>query len=138
MTNEPKITGMRVACLLAASVGLFALANGGWMITRPLIWYGRVPGVAESGYFNQHFIRDIGFIYILIGSAFLAGIIRANARAALWGVATLWLAAHAAFHIWEVVVGLCGPDALARDFVGVTAPALVGIAITAIACRRPA
>ena len=54
----------------------------------------------------------------------------------LWGVATLWLVAHAIFHFWEVAVGICAPSALARDFLAVTAPALIGVGLTTWAWRN--
>jgi hypothetical protein len=53
----------------------------------------------------------------------------------LWGGATLWLACHALFHIWEVAAGICGPSALARDFPAVSLPALIGAGLTLFALR---
>ena len=91
--------------------------------------------MTTTGPFNQHFLRDIGLIFVLISAAFLYGAARPHVRVALWGAATLWLAGHALFHIWEVAVGICGPSALARDFPAVTLPALVAACLTARAVR---
>ncbi|MCC6920085.1 MAG: hypothetical protein IT548_12850 [Alphaproteobacteria bacterium] len=111
--------------------------NGLYMLYDPNGWYLAVPGVPRTGPFNQHFIRDIGLIYVLIGAAFAGGAYTAQ-RTALWAAATLWLAGHALFHLWEVAAGLCGADAIPRDFPGVTVPALLGLALTAWSVRNPA
>lgn len=119
-----------VMAVLAAFNTILTSGNGFVMLVAPLYWYEAVPGVVATGFFNQHFIRDIGFIYLLIGLGFGVGWFRPVHRVGLWGVATLWLGAHALFHFWEVAVGICGSSAIPRDFFGVTLPALVGIALT--------
>ena len=53
------------------------------------------PGVTDTGFFNQHFIRDIGLIQLFLGVAFVVGLFKPERRIGLWLVATLWLAAHA-------------------------------------------
>ena len=132
MTN--RMTG--VANGIAVLLGIAMAANGLAMLGDPQAWYARVPGVIATGAFNQHFIRDIGLIYLLIGLAFAAGALRPAQRVTLWLTATLWLAGHALFHLWEVAAGICGPDAIPRDFPGVTVPALIGLALTIFAWRR--
>ncbi|AQR76013.1 hypothetical protein BXU08_18310 [Sphingomonas sp. LM7] len=122
---------LRNICIpLAAILGLGALANGIFMLASPTGWYFAVPGVTTTGPFNQHFIRDIGIIFLFLGAAFLTGAIRREFRIVLWGAATLWLGCHALFHFWEVAVGICGTSALLRDFPAVTFPALLGAALT--------
>jgi hypothetical protein len=120
---------------LAAVLGFAAVANGAFMLANPAEWYFAIPGVTTTGPFNQHFLRDIGLIFLLIGAAMLAGALIPGQRVALWGAAGLWLAGHALVHLWEVSVGLCGPDAIARDFPAVTLPALVAIALAVWAWR---
>jgi len=110
---------------LATLLGLAAAANGLFMLVSPANWYFAVPGVTTTGPFNQHFLRDIGLIFVLIGIAMLTGVARPAARVALWSAAALWLAGHALFHLWEVAVGICGPGALVQDFPAVTLPALL-------------
>jgi hypothetical protein len=122
---------LRIACLAVAfAIGLGAVANGAFMLTSPMDWYLSVPGVTTTGPFNQHFIRDIGVIFLFLGAAFLIGAVTPRYRVILWSAATLWLAAHALFHFWEVAVGICEPSALARDFPAVTLPAIIGAALT--------
>ena len=119
----------------AAVLGVLALANGLYMLVSPGSWYFAVPGVTTTGPFNQHFLRDIGLIFVLIGAALLAGAIRPALRVPLWTGAAIWLAGHALFHFWEVVVGICGASALARDFPAVTLPALIVVALAFWAAR---
>jgi hypothetical protein len=120
---------------LAALLGIGLGANGVYMLADPASWYFAVPGVTTTGPFNQHFLRDIGLIFILTATAMLAGVVRADMRIALWSASGLWLAGHALFHIWEVAVGICGADAIARDFPAVTLPALIALALATWAWR---
>jgi hypothetical protein len=121
---------------LVALNGIFLSANGLFMLVAPQVWYDSVPGVTDTGFFNQHFIRDIGIIQLFLGVAFIVGLLRPERRIGLWAAATLWLSAHALFHLWEVAVGICAPSAIPRDFPAVTLPALIGIALTLWAIRR--
>src|SRR3982751_1908931 len=111
-------------------MGLLAVANGLFMLVAPQNWYVAVPGVTTTGPFNQHFIRDIGLIFILVGASFAGGAAKPRFRIALWAVPTIWLTGHALFHLWEVAVGIAHQSAMARDFPAVTLPALIGLALT--------
>jgi hypothetical protein len=94
--------------------------------------------VTTTGEFNQHFIRDIGEVYLFVGAAFVWGAARQGSRVLLWTAPTTWLVGHALFHFWEVAVGICGLSAVARDFPGVTLPALIAVLLSAWAYRtRP-
>src|SRR5262249_16288204 len=132
---------LRNVCIGAAILmGLASLANGIFMLVSPERWYVPVPGVTDTGPFNQHFIRDIGLIFLFLGAAFLLGAAKPQYRVVLWAAPTLWLVGHALFHFWEVAVGICGPSVLVRDFPAVTLPALIGTVLTlwAIAGGRAA
>src|SRR5262249_50295659 len=115
---------------VAVVMGVAAVANGLFMLVSPEHWYFSVPGVTTTGPFNQHFIRDIGLIFLFLGAAFLLGAARPQYRVILWAAATLWLGAHALFHFWEVAVGICAPSVIARDFPAVTLPAVIGTLLT--------
>lgn len=124
----------RVIIGIASLLGLAAFANGLFMLIAPEQWYWLVPGVPERGPFNQHFLRDIGMIYMLIGAALFYGALYNSAlykkyRLLLWLMPISWLVCHAIFHAWEVVVGISGPEALLVDFAGVTLPAIAGIGL---------
>jgi hypothetical protein len=124
-----------VVLIMVAFNGLFLFGNGLFMLVAPMAWYYFVPGVTDTGFFNQHFIRDIGIIQMFLGAAFGIGMIRPARRFELWAAATSWLIAHAVFHLWEVAVGICSPSVIPRDFPAVTLPALIGVALTAWAWR---
>lgn len=122
----------RKTCLgLALVLGVAAGVNGLYMLYAPADWYFAVPGVTTTGPYNQHFIRDIGLIFLFLSIAFLVGVFRPQYRVVLWASPTLWLWGHALFHFWEVAVGICGPSAIARDFPAVTLPAILGTLLTA-------
>jgi hypothetical protein len=121
----------RTLCIgVALALGVAAVANGLFMLAWPDGWYFAVPGVTTTGPFNQHFVRDIGLIFLFIGAAFLTGAALPRYRIVLWAAPTLWLWSHALFHFWEVAVGICGASVLARDFPAVTLPALIATVLT--------
>ena len=121
---------------IAALLGVALIANGVFMLVAPADWYMAVPGVTSTGPFNQHFLRDIGLIFLLLGGAFLVGAAQPHLRVALWAAASIWLTGHALFHFWEVAVGICSPSVLPRDFPAVTLPAIIGILLTFWAIRH--
>ena len=129
-------TDDRIAVGAALVLGVLAVANGAAMLVDPMGWYWRVPGVPSTGPFNQHFVRDIGLAFTLSGLSFIAGACLPAQRVALWAVASAWLIGHALFHLWEVAAGICSADAIPRDFLGVTLPGLIGLALTLQAVRR--
>ena len=136
-----KMTEQSHALLIAVFImvafnGLFLSLNGVFMLVAPEVWYEFVPGVTDTGFFNQHFIRDIGIIQLFLGVAFGIGLFRPERRIGLWAAATLWLCAHALFHFWEVAVGICSPSVIPRDFPAVTLPAIFGVVLTLWAIRQ--
>ncbi|KGK42679.1 hypothetical protein LH51_05110 [Nitrincola sp. A-D6] len=125
----------KATMMTATLLGLAALANGFFMTFAPEAWYWFVPGVPGRGLFNQHFVRDIGINYILIGVAFIAGEMSIKHRLVLWLMPTAWLTGHAIIHVWEVIVGICGTISLFEDFAGVTLPALLALSLVYVSYR---
>lgn len=111
----------RLVQLLLLVAAVTTIANGLFMIAKPLDWYVFVPTVVTTGPPNAHFIRDIGLAYA--GSGLILLYSAANPvrhwRAAVVG--GLWLALHGLLHIYEVVAGICGPATFWAD-----APAVLG------------
>ncbi len=136
ITIERNRAILMVVLIMVAFNGLFLSANGLFMLVAPVVWYELVPGVTDTGFFNQHFIRDIGIIQLFLGVAFGIGMIRPEHRIGLWAAATLWLIAHAVFHLWEVAVGICSPSVILRDFPAVSLPAIIGAMLTLWAIRH--
>jgi hypothetical protein len=135
VTEENRAMSIAVYVMVALNV-LFLFVNGLFMLLVPWTWYEGLPGVTDTGPFNQHFIRDIGIIYLFLAVAFVIGLVRPELRVVLWAAATLWLSAHAVFHLWEVAVGICSPSVIPRDFPAVHLPAIIGAALTIWAIRN--
>ncbi|WP_232628693.1 hypothetical protein [Methylobacterium sp. Leaf118] len=127
---------IKASPVMGGLLGAGLIGNGTFMLVSPGAWYVAVPGVTTTGPFNQHFLRDIGLIFVLIGAGFVYGAVRPRARVLLWSIGALWLSGHALFHFWEVAVGICGPEVLPRDFPAVTLPALVAVALSLWSVRH--
>lgn len=122
---------LRPLCISVAVLsGVGAASNGLFMLLFPSRWYSTVPGVTSTGPFNQHFVRDIGLIFLLVGASFVAGAINSRHRIVLWTAGTLWLCGHALFHLWEVACGMSPISSLGRDFPAVTLPAVIALGLT--------
>jgi hypothetical protein len=128
----------RIVAGVALLLGFSMVVNGTWQLVAPEGWYWAIPGVPDRGPFNQHFVRDIGIVYALTGIGLIMGAVRPGQRFGYWWAPTLWLVGHALFHVWEVMVGICGPASLIQDFAGVTFPALITLALLLYARRVPA
>ena len=81
--------------VLAGLLGAGLIGNGIFMLASPETWYFAVPGVTSTGPFNQHFLRDIGLIFVLIGFGFVYGAVRPSSRVLLWSMGAIWLSGHA-------------------------------------------
>jgi hypothetical protein len=115
----------RFVQLLIAIAAVFALLNGSFMLADPYGWYQALPTVKFTGPPNQHFIRDIGIAYLTC--AILLGY-GARYPAGRWMAALaggLWMSAHSALHIWEVITGVCAQDVFWKDAVGTVGPPLL-------------
>jgi hypothetical protein len=124
-------TMLKSVCLgVAVLLGIAMEANGVFMLVLPADLYLAVPGVTSTGPFNQHFVRDIGLIFLLLGGRFLVGAAVPRMRVLLWATASLWLFGHTLFRLWEVAAGICSPSVIPRDFPAVTLPAIIGAVLT--------
>ena len=112
-----------LACLLISYLGL----NAAVMLIAPDTWFRLVPGVAETGGFNAHFITDIGFIYLLAGAAILWNLIDPVRGRSASIVATGFLGLHAAFHLYESLFSGHHHLHLFTDIFGIYLPALLAI-----------
>lgn len=136
MTGKPD-TLDRIVQLLLLIAAITAVANGVFMLVKPLDWYVFVPTVVTTGPPNAHFIRDIGLAYI--GSGLILLYAAANPvrrwRAAIVG--GLWLTFHGLLHIYEVATGICGPATFWADAPAVLGqPALVIAALALLKARK--
>jgi hypothetical protein len=96
------------------TLGLALAANGLVMLAVPAPWYGFVPGVADTGPLNLHFIRDIGAAYLVAGGGVIAFLRAPRARPAALAAAA-FLTLHALVHLGEAAAGRESLLQLARD-----------------------
>lgn len=76
---QNRVVAAAVVTMVAFN-GIFLSLNGLFMLIEPLAWYKLVPGVTDTGFFNQHFIRDIGMIRLFLGVAFCLGLLLPERR----------------------------------------------------------
>ncbi len=127
--------------VLAITLGLFAAlgaANGAAMLAAPERWFWAIPGVANTGPVNLHFIKDVGMTYALMGVLLMIGAILPAHRAVLVSIVTAWYAAHALLHVYDISTGCLPPENWLTDLPGVFVAALLlmGLTAWAILTRR--
>lgn len=119
---------------IAIGLTVLFLGNGLLMMAAPYPWYLAVPGVIQTGAFNDHFVRDVGAAYLACGLGTLLGAWDLRRHAGAVAVAAAFQGLHAAIHL---VTPFCasGPPwpLLARDFPGVFLPALLTAGLVAAA-----
>ena len=104
------------------------------MLVAPETFYWRTPGVALTGPYNSHFVRDAALAFLCSGGAIGWG-------AAIWSrplmiAGAAWPAAHALFHLQIWVARGCAPDRVAFfDWIGVIAPAALAFGLAL--CAKP-
>jgi hypothetical protein len=107
------------------------LANAAWMLIAPEHWYFNLPArVPGTGPLNEHFLRDIGCVFGVMGIGLAAAArVRAYRVPVMLGV-TGWYGLHALVHVYDTARGALGPEYWRVDLVGVYLPAVLLVAIT--------
>lgn len=109
---------------IAAILAVANVTNGLIMLAAGPLWYQSVPGAAETGPFNPHFVQDIGAAFLVSG---LALAIRAW-RPVYWPAAVAgagFLAAHGLIHLLAIVSG--HDHHTAFDLVAVVLPSALAL-----------
>jgi len=119
------------ATLTAVAVSYAAIAA--LLLAAPAFFYATIPGVASSGPYNAHFLRDVGLAYATLALATCLGLRdRTSARlATLLGAA--YLGGHAVLHL-VAELGARDFGAALREAPGVYGPAVLAAGL-AIALR---
>jgi hypothetical protein len=114
--------------LLLALLGIAQATNGLAMLVAPASWYSVVPGVAMTGPFNPHFVRDIGLIYLASGVGLLFGARKGRDAAVLAVAGAAWPALHGLLHVYEWIAhGFpADPATAVTEGVGVLLAAALG------------
>jgi hypothetical protein len=120
-------SGGYVRRAVASFLGLLLALNALWMLAAPANWYGRIPGVADTGPANLHFIRDIGAAYLVAAAGLIwLAVDPARARAAAM-TSAIFLGLHALVHVWDATAGRETSHALLRDLPAIMLPAILAL-----------
>lgn len=98
----------------AIALGMFAagnLFNAVWMLANPSHWYWNLPAnVPGTGPLNEHLVRDVGAVYLMVGIALAIGVFRRSMRLPAMVLATTFYVLHALVHVVDSSRGLLSPD----------------------------
>jgi hypothetical protein len=110
-------------------LAVFHLANGLSMVAGPMSWYAAVPGVANAGPFNHHFVTDIGLGFVASGLLMLVGSQAGGSKSAFALAGALLPALHAALHLRTWITEGVPTDVkiLASEAFGVMATGFLGL-----------
>lgn len=113
--------------------------NGVWMLWDPEHWYFHLPAnVPGSGPLNEHFVRDIGCIFAVLGLWLLFAMRRPAWRFAAMATVAGWSSMHALVHVLDQVRGLFGPEQIRYDALAVYAPSLLLVVLAFLLRPREA
>ena len=57
--------------VLATILAVLNVTNGLAMLFAGPLWFESVPGAAETGPFNPHFVQDVGAAFLVAGLALI-------------------------------------------------------------------
>lgn len=115
------------------------LANGIWMLVSPAHWYINLPAnVPGTGPLNEHFVRDIGCIFTMIGVMLAIAVVRPAFRLMALLFATTFYVAHSLVHVGEQIGGVLPPDQWRFDLFPVYGATLVLVVLSFILVGREA
>jgi hypothetical protein len=109
---------------IASLIGLVNAVNGLLMLLDGAGWYGRIPGVPETGSYNAHFVQDIGIAFLVSGLALVAGAWRPRYWPA-GAAAAAFLAGHALLHLAGLFTGHAHHAAF--DLLAIMLPAALAV-----------
>lgn len=117
--------------------GLGNLANGIWMLADPVHWHMTLPAaVPDFGPLNEHFVRDIGATFTMLGLGLVWATFQTAVRVPVLVLVTLFYGLHALVHVYDTGRGLVGPEHWSIDFPAVYVPTLVLVVLTTMLVRR--
>lgn len=121
-------------------LGFFAagnLTNAAWMLASPAHWYLNLPAnIPGSGPLNEHFVRDIGCIFFLLGIALAIGTFVRAVRLPSMILASAYSLLHALVHVYDSARGLFEPGHWRVDVVPIYLTTLLLLWLTAKLARQ--
>ena len=134
-SSRPATTDPWTWIFLLSALG--NLANGLWMLADPVGWYTTLPAaVPDFGPLNEHFVRDIGATFTMLGLGLLWATFRTPVRLPVLVLVTLFNGLHALVHVYDTSRGLVGPQHWVIDFPAVYLPTIVLVTLTALLAQR--
>lgn len=114
------------------------LANAVLMLLWPRAWFYELPAkVPDFGPYNEHFIRDIGCVYAVLGGAAVVAIFHQRLRQSVAILLAMFYGTHSILHVYDTLRGYVGPEHWLIDLPLVHIPALIFCAV-AVALRTAA
>ena len=113
----------------------FYLLTGIFLVMAPHTFYTTAPGVTETGPYNMHFVRDVGFAFTVSALAMAYGVRESIRPLVLFGAS--WLVIHGLFHLVLILLHAHFNTAALVDFAVVVVPALL-VAVLALTFKEPA
>lgn len=126
----PKGNWKRVHAILAFSW----LLNGLWMVFATAHWFSHMPQATQTGPLNEHFTRDYGTVFILIGAAQLVALFRGAFTRTMHVWILFFFVSHALTHVWDMATGRLGHEHLTSGFPLVMIPVVLLSALLFPAC----
>jgi hypothetical protein len=108
-----------------ALLGVSWLANGAWMVFAPAHWFAAMPQATETGPLNEHFVRDYGSVFLLIGLGTLLALARGSYSRTMHVGVLLFFVAHALMHVWDIGAGRLGAHHWTSGFLLMLLPVAV-------------
>jgi len=116
---------------------VLSIFNGAWMLLFPLSWYTDLPAaVPHTGPFNQHFVRDLGVVFVIVGLAFGWSALNVSQSSKVHLALTAFFTGHALIHLADIVMGRLPHSHWTIDMPGVFIPALLMIVLAVPSIRR--
>jgi hypothetical protein len=118
--------------------GLGNIANGAWMLVDPAGWYTNLPAaVPDFGPLNEHFVRDIGGAYVMVGIGLCWAAFDLRVRVPAVGLVTVFYALHALGHVYDTASGRVGPEHWLIDALPIYLPVVVLVVMLRLLVRQP-
>jgi hypothetical protein len=112
------------------------VANAAWMLADPHLWYTDLPAdVPDFGPYNEHFVRDLGFVFLTLGGALVWAAWRPAWRLPLVAVTAAFYVLHAAGHVFDTARGFVDAHHWWLDLPTVYLPAVLLVAMTVVLMR---
>jgi hypothetical protein len=90
--------------------GLGNVSNALWMLRSPVNWYLNVPAsVPDFGPLNEHFVRDLGAMFLVAGTLLLYSAFHASWRKSAVALNLGWYAVHSFIHVYDTLRGAVQP-----------------------------